>query len=48
MFLPNVPGVTFIPGTMSIPESRVCRTFEVAPKNLGKPHERWSLAGVKA
>ena len=23
MFLPNVPGATFIPGAMSIPESRV-------------------------
>ena len=24
MFLPNVPGATFIPGATSIPESRVC------------------------
>ena len=24
MFLPNVPGARFIPGVMSIPESRVC------------------------
>ena len=23
MFFPNVPGATFIPGAMSIPESRV-------------------------
>ena len=25
MFLPNVPGATFIPGATSIPESRVSR-----------------------
>ena len=26
MFLPNVPGATFIPGATSIPESRVIET----------------------
>ena len=29
MFLPNVPGATFIPGATSIPESRVAPYIEI-------------------
>ena len=32
MFLPNVPGATFIPGALSIPESRVV-IFLTKPSN---------------
>ena len=39
MFLPNVPGATLIPGSMSIPESRVNTNLTFQSKPSSSTHQ---------